>query len=219
MTEPRRATPSPSPRDRILEAAAESFAEHGFAGARVDEIARRAQINKAMLYYHVGDKEELYQAVLVRNFERVLTTLQERIEPSAPASERLRTFIEVLTTRVSQRPLYPRIMLREVASGGAHLGPEVVQRILSVLTIVRSILEEGVATGELRPTNPLLTHLTMVGSVIFISSIGPFVERIGDQLPFADVPATPPDESQMAAFLHSLLLDGLRVATNQGEQS
>ncbi|MCD6588326.1 MAG: helix-turn-helix transcriptional regulator, partial [Candidatus Fermentibacteraceae bacterium] len=47
----------------ILDAAAEEFAEKGFSGARVDEIARRAGINKAMLYYRIGDKEELYRRV------------------------------------------------------------------------------------------------------------------------------------------------------------
>ena len=42
---------------RILAAAKEVFAEVGFAGARVDEIARRADVNKASLYYHIGDKK------------------------------------------------------------------------------------------------------------------------------------------------------------------
>ena len=51
-------------RDRILSSAAEIFSEVGFAGARVDEIAARAQVNKAAIYYHIGDKEALYHAVL-----------------------------------------------------------------------------------------------------------------------------------------------------------
>jgi AcrR family transcriptional regulator len=49
---------------RILAAAKEVFAEVGFAGARVDEIARRADVNKASLYYHIGDKKALYAEVL-----------------------------------------------------------------------------------------------------------------------------------------------------------
>ncbi|MGK2855839.1 MAG: TetR family transcriptional regulator, partial [Thermoanaerobaculia bacterium] len=50
----------------ILEAAADVFSESGFEGARVDEIARRAGVNKAMLYYRVGNKDELYEAVFRR---------------------------------------------------------------------------------------------------------------------------------------------------------
>ena len=51
---------------RILEAALKEFARHGFAGARVDVIARSAQINKRMLYHYFGNKEELFRAVLRR---------------------------------------------------------------------------------------------------------------------------------------------------------
>jgi AcrR family transcriptional regulator len=53
-------------RERILLAALKEFAAKGFAGARVDAIARRANINKRMLYHYFGDKEELFKAVLRR---------------------------------------------------------------------------------------------------------------------------------------------------------
>jgi TetR/AcrR family transcriptional regulator len=51
-------------RERILRAALKEFAAHGFAGARVDVIARRAAINKRMLYHYFGNKEKLFRAVL-----------------------------------------------------------------------------------------------------------------------------------------------------------
>ncbi|HEV2319576.1 MAG TPA: TetR family transcriptional regulator, partial [Verrucomicrobiae bacterium] len=53
-------------RERILSAALKEFAAKGFAGARVDVIARRADINKRMLYHYFGDKETLFKAVLRR---------------------------------------------------------------------------------------------------------------------------------------------------------
>jgi len=51
-------------RERILSAALREFASKGFAGARVDAIARRAAINKRMLYHYFGNKEKLFRAVL-----------------------------------------------------------------------------------------------------------------------------------------------------------
>ncbi|MGN6553161.1 MAG: TetR/AcrR family transcriptional regulator, partial [Verrucomicrobiota bacterium] len=51
---------------RILEAALNEFASKGFAGARVDVIARQARINKRMLYHYFGDKEGLFREVLRR---------------------------------------------------------------------------------------------------------------------------------------------------------
>ena len=65
MPRTKKATPKPDAGGLILRAAALEFAERGFAGARVDEIARRAGVNKAMLYYHVGDKAKLYEKVIL----------------------------------------------------------------------------------------------------------------------------------------------------------
>src|SRR6478609_2815357 len=58
-------------RIRILEAAKQEFAAHGLAGARVDRIAAKAGANKRMLYYHVGNKEELYLTVLEGAYEKI----------------------------------------------------------------------------------------------------------------------------------------------------
>ena len=58
-------------RIRILEAAKQEFAAHGLAGARVDRIAVNAGANKRMLYYHVGNKENLYLAVLEGAYEKI----------------------------------------------------------------------------------------------------------------------------------------------------
>lgn len=58
-------------RERILGAAHNEFAQHGFAGTRVDRIAERAGSNKRLIYAHFGDKDGLFDAVLVRNLESV----------------------------------------------------------------------------------------------------------------------------------------------------
>lgn len=69
MTAPVRTDGARNPgrtRERILSAALKEFAANGFAGARVDKIARRAAINKRMLYHYFGDKEHLFREVLRR---------------------------------------------------------------------------------------------------------------------------------------------------------
>jgi len=62
-------------RGRLLEAALAEFAARGFAGARVDAIARRAQINKAMLYHYFGSKAALFRAILNRKVRERLETI------------------------------------------------------------------------------------------------------------------------------------------------
>ena len=51
-------------KQRIFDAARKTFADKGFAGARMDEIARMARVNKATIYYHIGDKRTLYERIL-----------------------------------------------------------------------------------------------------------------------------------------------------------
>src|SRR5262249_6542485 len=57
-------------RERILKAALAQFAAHGPAGTRCDDIARRARVNKRMLFYCFGSKEELYREILRRKFSQ-----------------------------------------------------------------------------------------------------------------------------------------------------
>jgi len=60
-------------RQAIIEAATQEFAEFGIGGARIDAIALRAGLNKRLLYYYFGNKEDLFQAVLERAYESIRT--------------------------------------------------------------------------------------------------------------------------------------------------
>ncbi len=193
-------------RGAILDAAATVFAEEGFAGARVDDIARRAGVNKAMLYYHVGDKRALYTAVLMRSFDRVQTTVAVAMSEATEPAERLARVITSLTDIVTTYPEHPRMVLREVASGARNLPDDVLRRMLEVAAAVRSVLEEGVAGGSFRRTDPLLTHLAIIGAVVFMSSVRPLAERAGGLAADGRLPGHDVD---VAAFLSDLLLRGL----------
>jgi len=198
----------PAPRDAILDAASAEFADHGFAGARVDEIAARAGVNKAMLYYRVGDKQTLYTAVLMRNFDRVSTALEQAATTDGSARERLEGVISALTRMVQRYPDHPRIVLREIASGAVNLPPEVLARMLEVVDVVRGLLAEGVAAGEFRDLDPVLAHLTIVGAVVFLNATAPIRGRAATLVPDSSLPEPTTD---VAAFLSTLLLDGLAI--------
>jgi AcrR family transcriptional regulator len=200
-------------RTRILDAASEAFAELGFAGARVDRIAARAGVNKAMLYYHVGDKRALYTAVLTRNFDRVQRAVAAAMGVRGPARLRLEAVITALTRVVQEHPDHPRIVLREIASGAVNLPPEAFARMLEVVDVVRGLLEEGTAAGEFRPLDPVLAHLTIVGALIFLNATAPLRERAAGLGPDFDMPEPTAD---VAGFLNDLLLGGIAVTTSTG---
>src|SRR5215217_7201753 len=118
---PRRARVSP---DRILAAAASEFAGRGYAGARVDRIAARARVNKAMLYYHFGSKQALYRTLLRNTFGAIASQLQHIAESPLPPALKLDAAIAALAAFIDAHAFFPSIMLREVAEGGSHLDPD-----------------------------------------------------------------------------------------------
>ena len=100
----------------ILDAAAREFAETGFEGARVDRIADRAGSNKAMIYYHIGDKQALYSRVLHEVLGHTAARMEKNIQAAAGPREKLKAYIRSVGRTVIEHPYMPRIMMREMAS-------------------------------------------------------------------------------------------------------
>ena len=194
-------------RERILAAAGDVFAESGYAGARIDDIAERAGVNKAMLYYHVGDKESLYSAVLTATIERGTASLQEAVARGKTPGARLQNVVDALADFGTSNPKFVPIMLREIASGGKTLPNDMLARMAGVFRIVADVLAEGVRGGAFRKTDPLLTHVSIVGSLMFLVASTPVRERLAKTqgLP---VKHTPKD---IARHVGTLFLRGLEI--------
>ena len=174
----RKPIPEADARARILAAAAEVFASIGFAGARVDEIAARAGVNKAMLYYHVGDKDKLYATVLTETVDRVPPALLRAIENVDTPAEKLQCVLDTLASLGTNNPHFVPIMLREIASGGATLPDQMIVRMAGIFRVVADVLAEGMREGVFRRTDPLLTHVTLVGSMLFLVASQPIRARV-----------------------------------------
>jgi AcrR family transcriptional regulator len=161
---PRPARVSP---DVILAAAALEFAERGFGGARVDRIARRARVNKAMLYYHFKSKERLYRALLRQMFSLAAARLQAIAEGPGRPAHKVDLAIATITAFILEHTFFPAIMLREVAEGGAHLDRETLKALAAVPRTVAGIVEEGVAAGDFRPVDPFFAYFSMLAPIVF----------------------------------------------------
>jgi TetR/AcrR family transcriptional regulator len=162
MARPARVSP-----DLILAAAALEFAARGFAGARVDRIARRAKVNKAMIYYHFKSKERLYRTLLRGMFTRAAERLQAiAAGPGAPA-DKVDLAIAGMAAFIEEHRFFPAIMLREVAEGGAHLDRETLKALAALPRTVAGIVEEGVAKGHFRQVDPVFAYFSMLAPIVF----------------------------------------------------
>lgn len=165
-------------RQSLLTAATRVFVEKGFSGARVDEIARRAKANKAMIYYHFGNKQALYQAVLLRLMGPIHEHIAALGKGDLGPRERLTEFYAGIVRRFAAQPALPHVMIREILSGGRHMDRETAQAFFGILSFVRQTLDEGGKAGLFRPVNPLLFHLAAIGPIfLFFVSAG-FRERM-----------------------------------------
>jgi hypothetical protein len=70
------------------------------------------------------------------------------------------------------------MMLREVVAGGPHLEPALLEHPVRMLAAVQHIVARGVREGDFRPADPVLTHLSLVGSLVFFFGTRPFRERV-----------------------------------------
>jgi AcrR family transcriptional regulator len=162
MARPARVSP-----DVILAAAALEFAARGFAGARVDRIARRAKVNKAMIYYHFKSKERLYRTLLRRMFTLAAERLQAIAGGSGAPADKVDLAIAGIAAFIQEHTFFPAIMLREVAEGGSHLDRETLKALAAVPRTVAGIVEEGITRGDFRPVDPVFAYFSMLAPIVF----------------------------------------------------
>lgn len=197
-------------RKRILEAAATAFGEHGFAGARVDDIAERAGVNKATVYYHIGGKETLYAAVIGGVLDLATQSLQAALEGVEDSGERFRIIVRTLASMAVRFPHFAPLILREVASGGAALPDDVLRRMAGILGIVAEVFRYGAERGEFREVDPIITHIAVVGGMFFLMAGTPLRRRIR-KLVGPPAPSEEPGAEALPETVASLILDGLRA--------
>ena len=155
-------------REALIAAGTALFAERGYDGTPVSAIAEAAHVNKAMINYHFGGKRKLYLAIVTAAFQDIVARAERLTEDDRPAPDLLREMIALVAqTAIQRNPHFPAVMLREVLAGGKHLGSDTMTYPLRVAAVVRHIVERGVREGSFRPVDPLLTHLTVVGSLLF----------------------------------------------------
>ena len=165
-------------REALMSAATDLFAQRGFEGARVDKIAETAGVNKAMISYHFGGKAALYNEILRETFADAHRRFAAIRESDAPANERLRAFIQAFADLSLLRPALPGMVLREMLSGGLHIEKGLLPKLLAIFSLVQDIINQGIAEGTFSAVNPYLTHISLLGSLVFFFASIPIRVRL-----------------------------------------
>jgi AcrR family transcriptional regulator len=144
----------------------------------VDAIARRARVNKAMIYYHFDNKRALYLEILRAAFNALLHRTGAIVASDTSPDQKLADYIDAFGAEADAHPYLPRLMMLEVADGGRRLDGPTLQTMAGVFLNFKSILDEGAKAGAFRTVNPLLTYFNVVSPTVFYRAAKPVRESM-----------------------------------------
>jgi AcrR family transcriptional regulator len=151
-------------RQALLAAAEIEFSTKGLAGARVDVIAEQAAANKRMLYYYFGSKEDLYIAVLERAYGAMRKAERELNLANVTPLEAIKIWVEFKFDYCEQHQQIITLLAGENMLGAAYLkrSRRLREVNLSMVDVIRGLLEAGVANGEIKPgIDPVHLYISM----------------------------------------------------------
>jgi AcrR family transcriptional regulator len=174
---------------KILEAATEEFADHGYGGARVERISRRARTVDRMLYYYFGSKEKLFRTVLEGAYEKLGQAEEQLHLADTPPLEGMRQLIAFTWDYYYLHPEFIRLLNTENQHRGQHLkkSSRVSQLSFPLLSTLRDLLERGAQEGIFRANiDPVQIYVTIAALGYFYLSNRYTLSRFLDRDLMAD---------------------------------
>ncbi|HET9461859.1 MAG TPA: TetR/AcrR family transcriptional regulator [Gaiellaceae bacterium] len=143
-----RSTTHREKRKLILDAAIRVFAEHGYHGARVGDIAEDAGVAHGLLYHYFASKDDVLRTIFAENWGDLLERFRAVEAAAEPAPDKLVGIAKILLRTWRNDPALVTVMVREVAR--SQLLQDQVEEVREAFAIVQRVIEEGQAAGAFR---------------------------------------------------------------------
>jgi TetR/AcrR family transcriptional regulator len=159
-------------KERILDAAKKIFVAKGMAGARMQDIADEAGINKALLHYYFRNKEQLFQTILLEVSTRFFPSLNQIFDSDIPLFDKIRTFCSSYIDNVMKNPYIPMFVLNEMNQNQALFIKNLVKNNPPNPSKLVIQIEEEIKNGTINPVSPVQLLINMMSLCVF-----PFVSK------------------------------------------
>jgi AcrR family transcriptional regulator len=192
-----------STKEHILEVARRRFAEHGYAGTSLNEIADEVGIRRPSLLHHYPSKEALYRAVLMDSFAGWITLVDEAILGSRQGWPQVERMLRAAFQFFEERPDFVRLVRWEALEGGPILRDELNVLLKPLFERGAAFLEREMDAGRLRRYDARQLLLTGYGAVLSYLSDGQLMSGLLD---------TDPLSPEALAIRREHVIDVLRTA-------
>jgi AcrR family transcriptional regulator len=170
-----------SRKDRIVDAAARLFAQHGYSRTVLDDVAGECGITKPAIYYHFRDKQALYEAVLCQRFALISQKIDEETRKEDPL-QALEAYVETFGRYLIEDPHFGAIFARELADGARDLPERCIKSLSLTLRRLDEILQVGREHKLFHEENPFMIQLMIVSTLTNYQSTRELRERVLRQL-------------------------------------
>jgi AcrR family transcriptional regulator len=155
--------------------------EKGLPAVTVRAIADRAGVQAALVNYHFGGKEGLLRSVVASVSEEMAQRIQEVTTGLGSIEERVRELLHGVVEALTANPYAPRLMVEQVLFADDDVIDDFVERFARPnLKAIRSLLEDGLASGALRRVDSKFLVPFMFGSCLFLFLHAPMLRRLYD---------------------------------------
>jgi len=186
-------------RRQLIEAAAAIFSEQGYHRAKVEDVARRADVAKGTVYYHFSGKAELFAALVVEGIENHIRDIKNSVEADTPVEKQLKTLIKSSIELYLDYENVASITFSEINSSiDSEAFSLIEESKRKYLKFIQETVEEGIEKGEFKPLNPRLVASGLEGTL----------EGALEEL-FKEPPQNRPKREEITDTLVQLCLDGL----------
>ncbi len=154
-------------REQIIETAIELFAQKGFEGTSIRELATKAHVNLAMINYYFGSKEKLFES-LVQHKAAFTQGLLNEITKDASLSdiEKINRIIENYVNRLFSNRNFHRVITQEMMLNQRESLQQIIVNLLFPNSlIIKHIIESGIKKGVFKKVDAFLTIATLIGTI------------------------------------------------------
>ncbi|MDX1672709.1 MAG: TetR/AcrR family transcriptional regulator [Balneolaceae bacterium] len=164
--------------EKIFDAAKKVFQRSGYAGARMQDIADEADINKSMLHYYFRSKDKLFQAVLQERMRKFFPKIQQALGSDKPLDRKIEELVDTYYGIFKENPYLPSFVILEMNQHPARFREMVRSNMIEIPDRFLDQIRNEVEKGNIRPVDPRDFLINTIALCVFPFMARPMIQQL-----------------------------------------